>query len=138
MTVTREEMDRLIAEHFAYEATDDVDGVLSTLTDDAEHDVVGNPAGPSVGRDVIRGFYEHLFAELKQEGYSPSRRYYGDDFVVDEVIWKGRMQGTIVGLPDREGPVEYRLLHILEFRDGKISRENVWLDTNTIRQQLAG
>src|SRR5437764_6011421 len=94
MTVTREAMDRLIAEHFAYEASDDVEGVLSTLADDAEHDVVGNPAGPSVGGDVIRAFYENLFAELKQEGYSPLRRYYGDDFLVDEVIWKGRMQGT--------------------------------------------
>jgi len=31
----------LIDEHFAYEAADDVDGVMSTLTDDIEHDVLG-------------------------------------------------------------------------------------------------
>jgi len=32
MSMTNDEMDRLIDEHFAYEAADDVDGVMSTLT----------------------------------------------------------------------------------------------------------
>jgi hypothetical protein len=41
--LTREEMDRFINEHFAYEAQDDVDGVVSTLTEDVEHDIVGSP-----------------------------------------------------------------------------------------------
>jgi len=36
--LTREEMDRIINEHFAYEAQDDVDGVAGTLTEDVEHD----------------------------------------------------------------------------------------------------
>ena len=31
MAMTREDMDRKIDEHFAYEATDDVEGVLATL-----------------------------------------------------------------------------------------------------------
>jgi hypothetical protein len=28
------------------------------------------------------------------------------------------------------------MLHIFEFRDGKISRENVWMDTATLMAQL--
>ncbi len=28
------------------------------------------------------------------------------------------------------------MLHIFEFRDGKISRENVWIDSATIMAQL--
>ena len=40
MTMTREQMDQLVDEHFNYEATDDVDGVMSTLSAGAEHEDV--------------------------------------------------------------------------------------------------
>ena len=44
--LTREMMDRQLDEHFAFEMRDDVEGVLSTLADDVEHDIVGNrPSG---------------------------------------------------------------------------------------------
>ena len=38
---------QLIDQHFGYECHDDADGVLSTLTDDIEHDVVGFPGRPA-------------------------------------------------------------------------------------------
>ena len=44
MGLSRDDMDRIINEHYGYEARDDVDGVLKTLTDDVAHDVVGFPA----------------------------------------------------------------------------------------------
>ena len=47
MALTKEQMDRMIDEHFGYEAKDDVEGVLSTLAPDVEHDIVGSPAGPT-------------------------------------------------------------------------------------------
>ena len=47
--LTREMMDAKLDEHFGYEARDDVEGVLATLTDDVEHDIVGWPLGPSHG-----------------------------------------------------------------------------------------
>ena len=41
-------------------------------------------------------------------------------------------------LPRHPGrTVQFRILHVCEFRDGKISRENVWLDVAAIMQQLA-
>ena len=49
MTLTPAEMDRKIDEHFGFEARDDVKGVLSTLTPDVLHDVVGWPTGPPGG-----------------------------------------------------------------------------------------
>ena len=49
MPLTPAEMDRKLDEHFGFEARDDVAGVLATLTDQAEHDVVGWPGGPSQG-----------------------------------------------------------------------------------------
>jgi hypothetical protein len=40
MALTHEEMDRKVDEHFAFEARDDVEGVLATLSPDVEHDIV--------------------------------------------------------------------------------------------------
>jgi ketosteroid isomerase-like protein len=134
--MTPEEMDRLIDTHFGYEATDDVDGVMSTVTDDVVHDVVGFPAGPQHGKEAVRAFYETLFGLLKQEHYEVLHRYYGPDMMVDEVLYSGRIDGAIVGLEGRAGRATWRLLHVLEFRDGKIARENIWQDVDAIRTQL--
>jgi predicted ester cyclase len=41
----------------------------------------------------------------------------------------------VFGLDGRTGHVSFRLLHVLEFRDGKISRENVWSDVAAIAAQ---
>ena len=55
MAITRAEMDRKMDEHFGFEARDDVAGVLSTLSQDVEHDIVGSPTGPTIGPDGARG-----------------------------------------------------------------------------------
>ncbi|HYH01100.1 MAG TPA: nuclear transport factor 2 family protein [Terriglobales bacterium] len=134
--LTREEMDRIMNEHFAYEAQDDVDGVVSTLTEDVEHDIVGSPGSQVTGREAARKYYESLFANLKGESAQPVRRFYGDNFMIDETLWTGHVVGRVLGAPGGEGRVSFRILHLLEFRDGKISRENVWIDLASIMQQL--
>jgi len=45
--VYNDRIGQLIDQHFGYECHDDADGVLSTLTDDIEHDVVGFPGRPA-------------------------------------------------------------------------------------------
>lgn len=138
MPIAREQMDRRIDEHFHYEAADDIDGVLSTLTEDATHDVVGYPAGPSIGRDHARGFYERLFADLAESRVQTIRRLYGDGFVVDESLWEGRAPGRPFGIEGRNRPLKFRLLHVIEFNaDAQIKREQVWLDMAAILKQLS-
>jgi hypothetical protein len=137
MALSRADMDRKIDEHFAYEARDDVEGVLATLTLDAEHDIVGAPTGPTQGRESARGFYEGLFADLADGKVTTNRRLYGDAFLVDESLWRGRAPGRPFGLEGRNRPLEFRLLHVIEFAEsGDIARENVWLDLAAILQQL--
>jgi len=134
---TRSRMDRAIDEHFRYEGRDDVQGVLDTLSDDVDHDVVGSPTGPLRGKAQARTFYERLFADLEQEGVTSRHRYYGDDFVVDESVWRGTAVGNPLGYAGRNRPLEFRILHIFEFDDhGVIRRENVWMDTAAIAAQL--
>lgn len=137
MPLTPAQMNRKIDEHFGFEGRDDVDGVLATLASDATHDVVGWPEGPSRGRDAARRFYETLFADLADGRVKPLRRLHGNDFLVDESLWQGRAPGRPFGFEGRGRPLEFRLLHVVEFTEsGQIAREQVWLDVAAIMRQL--
>ncbi|MDR6539461.1 ester cyclase [Variovorax soli] len=137
MVMTPSEMDRKLDEHFGFEAQDNVQGVLATLTADVEHDVVGWPSGPSRGRDAARPFYEALFADLSEGKVQSLRRLYGNDFMVDDSLWTGKAPGRPFGLEGRDRPLAFRLLHVIEFAEsGDIRRENVWVDIGAILQQL--
>lgn len=137
MALTREMMDRKIDEHFGFEARDDVAGVLATMAPGVEHDIVGWPTGPTHGRDAARPFYEALFADLSDGQVDCVRRLYGADFLVDESVWRGRAPGRPFGLEGRGRPLEFRLLHVVQFdAQGDIARENVWVDMAAIIQQL--
>jgi hypothetical protein len=130
-------MDRKIEEHFGFERCDDVEGVLATLADDVEHDVVGWPEGPANGRASARPFYEALFADLSESRVECLRRLYGEGFVIDESLWRGRAPGRPFGLEGRGRPLEFRMLHVVEFSErGQIRRENVWVDLAAIIGQL--
>ena len=136
MHLTRKDMDRLINEHFEMEAKADIDGILATFTDDIEHDVVGMPGGPLRGKAAARAFYEVLTRELPATDAIPRHRYYGDNLLVDEVVWEARAVGTPFGIEGKNRPVSVRLLHVFTFRDGLIARENLWLDWAAFAQQL--
>lgn len=137
MPLTRMQMDSKIDEHFAFEARDDVEGVLATLTSNVEHDIVGSPAGPTRGRDGARAFYENLFSDLSDSRFETIRRLYGEDFLVDESLWRGKAPGKPFGVEGKGRPLEFRLLHVIEFAtNGDIKRENVWIDLAAILKQL--
>jgi ketosteroid isomerase-like protein len=129
--------DQIVNDHFGFEATDDVDGVMASLAEQVEHHVVPSPVGVLHDKDAVRAFYEMLFDDLKGESVTPVRRLYGDGFLVDEAIWHGRIaDGRPFGCDGRSGDVSFRILHVFEFADGKIARENAWCDLAAIQQQL--
>ena len=137
MALSPQDMDRKMEEHFHFEASDNVEGVLATLTSDVEHDIVGWPTGPTRGREAARGFYDALFADLADGKVECTKRLYGKDFMVDESVWRGRAVGRPFGLEGGNRPLAFRLLHVVEFAgSGDISRENVWIDLASILQQL--
>lgn len=129
-------MDQLIDRHLRAEMAGDSAGAVSVYTDDVEHDVVGAPHGPLTGRDAARGFYDQLISDISTETMVPTRRYYGDDFCVQEHQWTGTIPGSFLGVPGRGKHISFRLLHVWEFRDGLMCRENVWLDGGSIVAQL--
>ena len=137
MPLTHAEMDALMDRHFAFELADDVDGVLTTLAPDAEHDIVGAPDGPTRGVEAARPTYEQVFADLAGERVETLHRSYGDNTLTDESLWIGRAVGNPLGFVGGNRPLRFRILHVMEFDDaGLITRENVWLDHPGITAQL--
>jgi ketosteroid isomerase-like protein len=138
MSMTHEEMDQVVNDHFMFEAADDIDGVMSSFTDNGVvHEAVPSPVGPLDDRAEIRAYYKMLFPYLSGGSVKPIRRLYGDDFLVDETLWTGEItDGHWCLCEGKSGPVSFRLLHVFELRDGKISSEQVWVDLAAIQQQL--
>lgn len=136
VSLTREAIDRILQDHFQQEADGDVEGTLQTLTDDVVHDVVGDLAGELHGPAAVGQRYGHLFSNVKGEHADVKHRLYGDNFVVDDKIWTARVVGEFMGIPGHGRRISIRVLHVFEFRDGRISRENVWLDAAAAIAQL--
>jgi len=135
-SLTREQIDHIIDEHFRQEADGDVEGTLKTLTGDVVHDVVGDPAGELHGPGAVAQRYGHLFSNVKGERADVKHRLYGENFVVDDKIWTARVTGQFMGIPGHGRRISIRVLHVFEFRDGLISRENVWIDVGAAIAQL--
>ncbi|MBE1547443.1 putative ester cyclase [Mycobacterium sp. OAS707] len=49
----------------------------------------------------------------------------------------GTVIGSMLGLPGNNRRITFRMLHVFQFRDGLISRENIWLDSAAIVDQLS-
>ncbi|MEU4427964.1 nuclear transport factor 2 family protein [Actinoplanes sp. NPDC024001] len=134
---TQAEMDRLIAEHLTAELAGDSAAAVAVYTGDVEHDVVGWPTGPVSGPAAAKDFYDQLMATFVNDGVTATRTLYGEDHCVVEHRARGTFPRGFLGAPASDRPVEFRMLHVFEFRGGAISRENVWLDGGAIVAQLA-
>ena len=135
-SMSREAIDRMLEEHFRQEAAGDVAGTLATYADDIVHDVVGDPMGVLLDRHAIGERYAHLFSNLKAEEVAVKHRLCGDNFVVDDKILAAQVDGEFLGIAGHGRRIHVRVLHVFEFRDGLISRENVRLDGGSAIAQL--
>lgn len=131
------EMFDVVSRHLRAEGAGDVEGAVAVYTDDIEHDVVGYPGSPTRGKDGARAFYEDLTANFRAEREEVLHRYATDSAVVLDQVMTGTVIGSMLGLPGNGRRINFRILHVFEFRDGLVSRENVWLDTAAITQQLS-
>jgi steroid delta-isomerase-like uncharacterized protein len=131
------EMQSLVEKHIQAEGRGDVDGAVAVYTDDVEHDAVGFPDSPIHGIDGARNFYRHLTANLRAETEEVLHRYVADNAMILEQIMTGTVIGEMLGRPGNGRRIRFRILHVFEFRDGLISRENIWLDSTAIIEQLS-
>ena len=131
-----QQMKELTDQHIAAEIAGDTAGAVSVYTDDVQHDVVGFPTGPVQGKAAAQGFYDQLIADLDTERMALTREQYGEDFCVVEHECTGVAKGEFMGIPGNGRRVTFRILHVWDFKDGAISREQVWVDGGSIAAQL--
>jgi predicted ester cyclase len=78
-----------------------------------------------------------MFDTFANDTLTPLRRYHGPNFFVDESLFEGDIVGEFMGMPGRNRRITFRLVHICEIRDGRISRESVWMDSAAVIAQLS-
>jgi steroid delta-isomerase-like uncharacterized protein len=133
----QDDMIELVLRHFRAEGSGDIEGAVAVYTDDIEHDAVGFPGSPRRGKDAAREFYKILCANFLETGEDITHQYATDEALVIESTIRGKVIGALLGLPGNGKEIAFRMLHVFEFRDGLISRENVWIDSAAIVAQLS-
>lgn len=129
----------IIDRHFAAENAHDVEGTLATYTDDILWDDITHPDSPFRGKDEVGSVYTTIIDAIPDVHLRSVKRFSGEDgrYVVDESIITGHVHGEWAGVVGDGAPVEIRILHIFEIRDGLICFENAWFDAAEVRRQIA-
>jgi steroid delta-isomerase-like uncharacterized protein len=128
----------IIDRHFAAENAHDVAATLATYTDDIVWDDVTHPDAPFHGKEEVGSVYSSIIDAIPDVVLTSVKRFSGDDgrFVVDESILTGHVQGAWAGVSGGGAPVEVRILHVFELRDGLINYENAWFDAANVQRQI--
>jgi uncharacterized protein len=115
----------------------DIETALSTLADGVELDLVGSTPSSIRGKEAVRAHHLEEFANTIHERDVHLRRLHGPGFVVDELVWEGRITGRVGSLVGNGRRVSQRILRIFEVRDGQVARESIYADYAAISRQLA-
>jgi steroid delta-isomerase-like uncharacterized protein len=128
----------IIERHFAAENAHDVHATLDTCTDDIVWDDVTHPDSPFRGKEEVRLVYSGIIDAIPDVTLTSVRRFTGEDgrYVVDESIITGHVHGEWAGMAGGGAPVEVRILHVFELRDGLICYENAWFDAAAVQRQI--
>lgn len=133
---TIDTMKDLIERHIKAEMGADVDAAVAVYAPGVVHDVVGFPTGPAHGVDGARAFYDYLTSNFANEQMNVRWESFGDEFCVVEHECTGTVPGEFLGVPGGGKRITFRMLHVWEFADDRITREQVWLDGGSIVAQL--
>jgi len=128
----------LIHTHLDAEGDGDVETACSVYADGIEHDVVGFPGAPCFGIEAAKEFYAYLTANLRTTGEKTLHQFQtAEGAVVLEAEMSADVIGEFMGLPGNNRSITFRILHVFEFDDSLITREQVWLDSGSIVAQLS-
>lgn len=136
--LTTDEKLKLIHTHLDAEGAGDVETACSVYAESIEHDAVGFPGAPCFGIEAAKAFYEHLTANIRTTDEKPLHQHETDSgAVVLEAEMSADVIGEFMDIPGNGRNISFRILHVFEFDDALITREQVWLDTGAIAAQLS-
>jgi steroid delta-isomerase-like uncharacterized protein len=128
----------IVDQHFAAENAHDVPGTLATYTDDIVWDDVTHPLSPVHGKEAVGAVYSDIIDAIPDVNFVSTRRFTSEDgqWVVDESDVTGHVDGEWAGIAGEGAPVEIRILHLFQIRDGLIAYENTWFDSAAVARQV--
>ena len=126
----------IIERHFSAENAHDVPATLETYTEDVVWDDVANPACPVRGKAATAGMYEGILAAFPDLHFTSVLRFGDEAHVVDESIVTGHAHGSFLGVEGGGAAVTFRMLHVVDLRDGLIAREQAWFDSAAVLGQI--
>jgi steroid delta-isomerase-like uncharacterized protein len=118
-------------------SSNDVEKVLLLFTDNVVYEDVTFGA-VNHGRNALRDFATSTFAAFKDLKFELKSRVVAGDGKSGamEWTWRGRQTKDFPGLPATNKPFEVRGATVVEFSDGKISRDSDYWDLATYMKQV--
>lgn len=133
--LTEAEALQLVLDHEALENNHDLDGLMTTLTEDCVYDVV--PIQQEYhGQEEARDYYAAIFEAF------PDFHLDGKPIAVtkDCVIWEGTVSGTFkgsfMGFKGTGKRFEARSITVFPIQNGKLDGERIYFDLATVMAQL--
>ncbi len=115
----------------------DVERLLPLFTDSVDYEDVPFAAA-SHGRDALRDIAIGTFRGFADVKFELKSRFVAADGKSGAIewIWRGRQTQDFPGLPATNKPFEVRGTTVVEFTDGKISRNSDYWDLSTYMKQV--
>ena len=142
LTPEQQAMTDLWEEHTHHEfVTKSYEGTLATMVEDASVNHVPVLTGGS-GKEELFEFYSTFFipqmpADIE---FIPISRTVGVDRIVDEMVVRLThsidMDWLLPGIPTTGKRVEFPMVVIVQFRDGKMAAERIYWDQASVLVQL--
>ena len=130
-------LERLLDEWAAAWSSKEVAKLMALFTDDAVYEDVTFGA-VNKGSDELRKFATGTFDAFADLTFELKARFVSTDGRRGalEWLWRGRQTKDLPGLPATGKPFEVRGASVVEFRDGKISRNADYWDLTTYLRQV--
>ena len=118
-------------------SSNDVEKLLPLFTDDVDYEDVRLGA-KNHGRNALRDFASGAFAAFADMKFESKSRFVAADGKSGalEWTWRSRQTKDFPGLPATNKPFEIRGATVVEFTDGKISRNSDYWDLATYMKQV--
>jgi len=118
-------------------SSSDVEKLLPLFADSVDYEDVTLGA-VSRGKNALRDFATGVFAAFADLKFELKSRFVAADGKSGamEWVWRGRQTKDFPGLPATNKPFEVRGVAVVEFTDGKISRNSDYWDLATYMKQV--
>ena len=135
MAVTRTPMKKLQDEHVAAETRKDLAGAVAGYLDDCYYQNV--PLGFRIqGREGVAAYYRRTWEALPDGEVTVEGEAFGDDVAVHWGTFRSTFRGKLLGAGAAARRLEFPVISVLTFRDGKIRTESLVFDLATMCEQI--